>query len=229
MKLCIFFIAAMLGSATAETLNQWLAEQVQRDEQLLVDAIVQTGGHSLDMLKDAKTYVPFFLEAPEGAVFVSAKQKEAFAADFEQRLQTAIAPYASSGNPVLEMISLAEYLRQPEAAWRVVDTTGQFNLRNQQQRADEQERLKQVGQLTRTTAVSGLTTSTATTPQTTRPPKPPPVVQPPALKQAPNAKPSPTPSDEATSSTSWSIIVVLIVAGIGLLWFFLKKAKVSRL
>ncbi|OYW70443.1 MAG: hypothetical protein B7Z37_30715 [Verrucomicrobia bacterium 12-59-8] len=47
----------MVGSASAETLNQWLTEQVQRDEQLLVDALAQTGGHSLELLKDCRSFV----------------------------------------------------------------------------------------------------------------------------------------------------------------------------
>lgn len=38
-----------------------------------------------------------------------------------------------------------------------------------------------------------------------------------------------TTSEEPTSSTPWSIIVVLIVGVIGLLWFLLKKAKVNGL
>jgi|JI10StandDraft_1071094.scaffolds.fasta_scaffold35827_2 hypothetical protein len=37
------------------------------------------------------------------------------------------------------------------------------------------------------------------------------------------AKPAPAPSEEPTSSTSWSIIVVLIVAAGGLLWLLLKR------
>ncbi|RYZ92173.1 MAG: hypothetical protein EOP06_05075, partial [Proteobacteria bacterium] len=273
MKLCIFLMAVMMGSAAAGTLNQWLAEKIQQDEQLLVEALAMTGGHSLDRLKDAKTYVPFFLEAPKGVVFASAEQKEAFetwmkdsgqgflsggyvyrlrfkaapplyamssgewdgnawhnialgrdvtvepknlwessdgdylyatllggvpprlviydqngeiarqesfdafAADFEQRLETAIAPYSSSGKPILEMISLAEYLQQPKPSWRAVDTSGQFNLRNQHQRADEQERLKQIGPLTRSAAVSALIGDTVTTQQTTPTPRPPSIVQ----------------------------------------------------
>lgn len=325
MKLCIFFMAAMMGSAAAETLNQWLAEQVQRDEQLLVDALAQTGGHSLDMLKDAKTYVPIFLEAPKGVAFASAEQKEAFEAwvkesrqvflsggyvyrlkfkaapplyamsagewdgnawhsialdkdvtvepgnvwassngdylyatllagvrprliiydqsgeiaqqesfdtsaiDFEQRLQAVIVAHSSSSKPVLEMIPLAEYLKQPDALWRAVDTSGQFNLRNQHQRADEQERLKLVGHLTRSAAVSALITDTATTQQTTPTPKQSAIVQPSGLKKAPDAKPTvSTPSEEPTSSTPWSTIAVLIVVAIGLLWFLLKKASSAK-
>jgi hypothetical protein len=43
-------------------------------------------------------------------------------------------------------------------------------------------------------------------------------------KKAPEAKPTvPTPRDEPTSSTPWSIIVVLIVAAVGLLWLLLKR------
>jgi hypothetical protein len=41
--------------------------------------------------------------------------------------------------------------------------------------------------------------------------------------KAPQSKPTPTPSEEATSSTPWSIIVVLIVAAAGLLWLLLKR------
>jgi hypothetical protein len=149
---------------------------------------------------------------------------DASAADFEQRLNAAIAAYASSGKPSLEMISLVEYLKQPNAEWRAVDTTGQFNLRNQHQRADEQERLRQVGQLTRGEAVSGLSTNAATTTQTTPAPKPPPVVQSGVPKKSPEAKPTTsTPSEEPASSTPWSIIVVLIVAAFGLPWLLLKR------
>lgn len=48
----------------------------------------------------------------------------------------------------------------------------------------------------------------------------------PATKQAPEAKPTQaTPSEEPTSSTPWSIIVVLIVAATGLLWLLVKNRK----
>lgn len=42
---------------------------------------------------------------------------------------------------------------------------------------------------------------------------------------ASEAKPAPPPSKEPTSSTPWSIIVVLIVAALGLLWLLVKKRK----
>lgn len=320
MKLCVFFMVAVVGSVSAaETLNQWLAGQVQRDEQLLVDALAQNDGSSIDLLKDSRTYVPFFLEEPKGAKFTSLAQKEAFealmqdggqsflaggyvyrlkfktaaplyamsagewngsswrsialgkdiliepsnaweasngeylyatlvagtlprlisydqsgevahqetfdatAADFEQRLKSAIAPYASSRKPDLEMISLAEYLKQPDAPWRAVDATGQFNLRNQHQRPDEQERLKQAGHLTRSAAVSGLSTNTSTTTQPAPTPKPPPAVQPPTPKKAPSSSPAMPPNEEPTTSTPWRIIIIVITAACGLLWLWFKR------
>lgn len=51
-------------------------------------------------------------------------------------------------------------------------------------------------------------------------------VQPTAPKKAPStATASATPSEERTSSTPWSIIVVLIVAATGLLWLLVKNRK----
>lgn len=61
--------------------------------------------------------------------------------------------------------------------------------------------------------------------ETTPTPKLPPVVQPPAPKKSPEAKPAPTPSEEPTSSTPWSIIVILIVAALSLLWLLVKNRK----
>lgn len=52
------------------------------------------------------------------------------------------------------------------------------------------------------------------------------LVQPTAPKKAPStATASATPSEERTSSTPWSIIVVLIVAATGLLWLLVKNRK----
>jgi hypothetical protein len=54
-----------------------------------------------------------------------------------------------------------------------------------------------------------------------------PTQKPPAIKQppAPKAKPAPSSGEEPTSSTPWSIIVVLIVAACGLLWLLVKNRK----
>lgn len=49
---------------------------------------------------------------------------------------------------------------------------------------------------------------------------------PPAPKKTPSTAPAAsTPSEEPTSSTPWSLIVVLIVAASGLLWLLVKKRK----
>lgn len=45
--------------------------------------------------------------------------------------------------------------------------------------------------------------------------------------QAPEATPAPMPSEKSDSSTPWSMMVILILAAIGLLWFLLKERKVS--
>jgi hypothetical protein len=52
-----------------------------------------------------------------------------------------------------------------------------------------------------------------------------PSIQYPAPKKATEAKPAPAPSEGPTSSTPWSVIVVLIVAATGLLWLLLKGRK----
>jgi hypothetical protein len=51
------------------------------------------------------------------------------------------------------------------------------------------------------------------------------VVLPPTPKKSPEAKPGQTPTEEPTSSTPWSIIILLIVAVTGLLWLLVKKRK----
>ena len=53
-----------------------------------------------------------------------------------------------------------------------------------------------------------------------------PSVQLPAPKKSPEAKPTTsTPSEEPTSSTLWSVIVILIVAATGLLWLLVKNRE----
>jgi hypothetical protein len=263
MKLCALLLTALLtASASAETLDEWLAAQVRKDERLLADSISQVGGHSLPLLESSRLYVPFFLEAPKSTGFTSADQKTAFDAwmennrseflpggyiyrlsfdaspplyattagdwsgtvwrslnlgkditldpqhawsgtnannlyatllpgvrprllvydqrgevkqqevfdssskDFEQRLDAALKPYSQSNKPILEMISLAEYLRNRDAPWRPADITGKFNLRNQQQRPDEQKRLRQIDQLTRTATIDFLQSTQEGAPST---------------------------------------------------------------
>src|SRR5690606_33467534 len=67
-------------------------------------------------------------------------------------------PYVAKGSAVFEMLSLAEYLENPDASWREadLDLSGQFNLRNQQQRDSERERLISALPLTRNAAIEAL-------------------------------------------------------------------------
>jgi hypothetical protein len=51
------------------------------------------------------------------------------------------------------------------------------------------------------------------------------LINPPPIPKPPDAKRIPSPSEEPSSSTPWSIIVMLIVAAIGLLWLFLRGRK----
>lgn len=118
---------------------------------------------------------------------------------WEQRLEAAISSYSRHEKPVLEMISLSEYLNGLDAPWRTVDLTGRFNLRNQQHRPDEQERLKLVGPLTRSSALSTLQASDVEVEPT-----------------------SATASGHPASSTPWSNIGAGIAATVGLLWWLLK-------
>ena len=71
-----------------------------------------------------------------------------------------------------------------------------------------------------------LTTENPSAATHTTSPQVPALVQPSAPKRVTEAKPSSvTPSEKPTSSTPWSMIVVLVVVAIGLLWLLLKKRK----
>lgn len=85
----------------------------------------------------------------------------------------------------------------------------------------------------RSSLLAALNPSPKTTPGTAEPqttettpaPKLPPVVQPTAQIKAPMTSTTSTPSEVPSSSTPWSIIVVLIVAATGLLWLLVKNRK----
>lgn len=308
-------------SRSAEPLSGWLLEQVQKDEQLLVDALSQTDGHSLELLKDSRTYVPFFLEAPgshasdlaeynpffdawgndkghnflpggyiyrlrfagasplyatsagnwDGTTWHSPSlgkdfvveparvwngsendylyatmlagvppkiivydqrgeimREEAFdvnAADFEQRVAAAEQTYAEKGSPILEMLSLAEYLENPDASWREADLSGQFNLRNQQQRDAERERLKSAPHLTRNAAIEALQSQSP--PQETQRPhaSSEPMPAPKALDPIRSRKATQTPVEESPPPMRWPVLAAAVLAALGLLWLLLKKRK----
>ncbi len=306
-------------SLSAESLNDWLLAQVQKDEQRLIDAHSQTDGRSLELLRDSRTYIPFFLEAPgnhasdlaeykqlfdawgngsaqgflpggyifrlrfsdapplyaasagswDGKVWHSldlnkdliiesarvwsgsrndflyattvagvlpkmivydqhgeVKREEVFNvndADFEQRLAAAELTYAGKGTPILEMLSLAEYLENPDASWREADLSGQFNFRNQQQRKAERERLESRPYLTRRGAIKVLKWKSS--PQ--EPQQPSTSSGQMSVPQAPesikSSKATQTTVEVSSPPPGW--LVVVVVAVLGLLWVWLKKRK----
>lgn len=63
--------------------------------------------------------------------------------------------YSVSGEPALEVVSLAEYLREDEPLWRQVEITSSFSFRNPE-RPEEIQQLSDVGTLTRGEAKSRL-------------------------------------------------------------------------
>lgn len=303
----------------AESLDDWILAQVQNDEQLLSNAFSQTDGHSIDLLKYSRTYVPFFLEPPANYAFDSVskaafdawfaeenrkgilpggyiyrlrfdgasplyaasagnwevetwysidlnkdlivesasvwsgsgadylyatmltgvpprlvvydrqgevKSEEVFdvnAADLEQRLKAAKQAYAEKGAPILEMLSLAEYLENPDASWREVDLSGRFNLRNQQQRDTERERLKSGLHLTRSAAIEALRSKLSS--QEVQRPDASSESVPQAPGPIPSSQAEPTPLEEPLSSTRWLVAAVGVFTALGLLWVFLKKRK----
>lgn len=244
------------GGLAEEPLDRWLLEKVQKDEQLLINSLSQTHGHSLELLNAARFYEPFFYEVPAKYTFESAEQKAKFdawlakgsgedflpggyiyrlrfakalplyatsagdwdgttwhripmsrgivvdptqvwnsseddellvtliagasprllvydqygqiksekvfdshGADLEQQVRAAQQPYQENGSPILEMLSLAEYLKNPDTQWRRLDLSEKFNLRNQQQREVERSILRNEQRLTRHLLVQALEAS----------------------------------------------------------------------
>lgn len=69
--------------------------------------------------------------------------------NLESKIEDAENQYSSSGEPSLEMVSLAEYLREDDPSWRNVEVTSAFNFRNQHKRTEESERIEKIEKLTR--------------------------------------------------------------------------------
>jgi hypothetical protein len=131
--------------------------------------------------------------------------------------------------PQVTISLLADVVANADSDWRplILDDAGRnYNLPNGRLLlAEDAIRVEALKSFTPNAALTALQRSD---PQSEQPPdKSPmtsslPIVQPSAPKKALEAKPS-TASDEPTSSTPWSIIVVLIVAALGLLWLLLKR------
>lgn len=325
MRSLIVFIISLIGFCryvcSSEEISVWLLGEVKRDEQLLADALSKTDGHSLELLKESPSYVPFFLEAPgshvfaaneykpffdtwengNGQIFLSGgyiyrlrfsdapplyatsagywggsewysvdfgkdfvvepssvwngsgddylfatsvagvppkiivydkhgevKREEVFdmnGADLEERVAAGEQAFSEKGSPILEMISLAEYLKTPDGSWRKVDLSGQFNLRNQQQRDAERERMKPGVNLTRNEAIKALQSKLS-----------PPAGQrghalseslpgPPESEKPGERNPArSTPARVSPSATLWPAVAA-VVSVLGLLWVALKKLR----
>lgn len=135
--------------------------------------------------------------------------------------------------PSVTVCLLADVVSGDAASWReliIEDGKGNYDLPNGRLLLTEDApRVETLRSFTPTAALAALQKSD---PQSEQPPsKSPttnslPIVQPPAPKKSPEAKPTvPAPSKEPTSSTPWSVIVVLIIAATGLLWLLVKNRK----
>ncbi len=146
-----------------------------------------------------------------------------------------ISQFASEELPKLQVILLAEYLMKPDAQWADV-TEWKQDSNDCYFRPEDAEIAEKNTNFTPLTALAMLglaqqapQNSNSLTPRSSTPASLPTVAQqrPPKAHEPKLALPATT--ENAISTTTWRIIVVLIVAVIGLLWLFLKKVKVSGL
>lgn len=137
--------------------------------------------------------------------------------------------------PKLEVILLADYLTNQNATWQEVPAWI-CNSNDYFQRPEDVARIRELNSFTPQVAMSLLdaaqgdieasSSPTLPTPKQVRTPK----VNSTSLPKTPDATPpASTQNDKPTSSTPWSMIVVLLMVAIGLLLFLLKKAKVIGL
>jgi hypothetical protein len=156
------------------------------------------------------------------------KREEVFdvnVADLEERVAAGEQAFSEKGSPLLEMISLAEYLKTPDGSWREVDLSGPFNLRNQQQRDAERERLKSGVNLTRNEAIKALQSKLSPQAAQRGHALPESLPGPPASEKLGERNPArATAAGVSPSATLWPAVAA-VVAVLGLLWVALKKRK----
>jgi hypothetical protein len=147
------------------------------------------------------------------------------AVDLEQRVAVAVQAFAENGSPNLEMVSLADYLDDADATWKAADLSGRFNLRNQQQRDTERERLKIGPQLTRNEAVEALKSKSPRR-ESRRPHE---SSESTPLPQASGSETPPqvslTPSEGSRAPIGWLVLAVVIGAALGLRWLLPGRQK----
>ena len=246
-------VLASTTSIVADDLKNWIAKQIREDEALLADALNETNGRSIDLLKSSPSYVPFFLDQPnnngEGAEsighhldrdptkFVSggyvfrlrfeeaqplyalsggdwAAEKwysprfnselginglEVWAGDsgsefsyasyirgmpprivvydlkgksvektfhpsdedFSASLEVELALYSNQQKPTLELVTLAEFLKNEDLNWRPAAINSNYNFRNQHFRPEEAEYIIDANELNRNEAINILSNKVA--------------------------------------------------------------------
>jgi hypothetical protein len=161
-----------------------------------------------------------------GFVYPKIKETKASVTDEEALILKA---GSTDAKPILEAMLLADYLTNQNANWQVVPEW-LSNSNDYFQLPEDAARINELNSFTPQVAMSLLGATqgdiratpspTLPTPEQVRTPK----ANVASVPKAPEAKPFPTkPSEEPTSSTPWSIIVVLLVAVCGLLWLLLKR------
>jgi hypothetical protein len=239
------FVSSSLASSSNR--SEWKVFDVSPDGEmrpyegtinLIVDAVWVTNAGSTTELRcewppdfDSEEGLKNRL-LPEGEVrhhvsrieFVYPKIKEAKAS-----VTDAEAASLKAGNtdtkPKLEAMLLADYLTNPNASWQVVPEW-QSNSNDYFQRPEDVARINGLSSFTPQVAISllGAAQSVGQPAPSSALPKLQQVQTPKASSSSepkpPEAKPT---SSDATSSTPWGIIVVLIVAATGLLWLLLKR------
>ena len=143
--------------------------------------------------------------------------------NLESKIENVENQYSSSGEPTLEMVSLAEYLREDDPSWRSVEVTSAFNFRNQHKRTEESERIEKIEKLTRDEAKGILQLFLGQ--QANSPSNPKVVTEVPrksSLASGAEASQSEKKEPENKSSLPWIIAGVLLV---GILFLLLKTFK----
>jgi hypothetical protein len=131
---------------------------------------------------------------------------------------------------VLEVMLLADYLTNETATWQAVPEW-RSNSADYYHRPEDAVRINELSSFTPQVAISLLgaaQSDTVTVPNAklrTQKQVQTPIVTTSPVPKILELKPESTSSDKAASLTSWSIIVVLIVAAFGLLGLILKKRK----
>ena len=142
--------------------------------------------------------------------------------DLESKVQDIENQYSSAGEPALDMVSLAEYLREEDPSWRSVDVTSSFNFRNQDKRPEEIERIGEIETLTRDEAKSELQSRLGQREVADEPSDPKVEIETPSkpdpARGAEPPQPEATLQNEESETTRWPLILgALAVLGVAVI------------